>query len=261
MKITVDAAEVKRLLAKMPKEARRAAEQALDRTALDIKVAVVEEMRKVFDRPTRYTLNSLYVTKTRNHNMVASVWFKEPPRMKDHYLVPQVEGTERKLKGFERAIFGKKYIPGRGVKLNQYGNVTGGQIRQILSVLGMAERTLGYSANITSRSAKRNKKPRDYVVLPSGSPRGKLPPGIYQRVIRGKKLGRKAQSSVTRPGTYEQGKRKSAIRATGLLPILIFGRQKAKVRPRLKFYDIAERTYNKRFHNHFSFFFNSLVSR
>ena len=78
-----------------------------------------------------------------------------------HYLVPQVDGGQRKLKGFERAIGEGELVPALGAKLNQYGNVSPGQIRQILSVLGKAEASAGYSANITSRSRRRNRHPAD----------------------------------------------------------------------------------------------------
>lgn len=262
IKITIDDAAIRRLMTTMPKQASRAAERALDRTAFEIRDNVRAEIRRVFDNPVPYTINSLQVTKTYRHNMKASVWFKDPERMGDHYLVPQVRGTVRKTKGFERAFDDTKMVPGRGARRDRYGNVSVGQIRQVLSVLGRGERVLGFQSNITARSAKRNTKPRDYVYLPRGS--GKLPPGVYERVVT---TGRAATAKAKRTsglgfGTYQKGKQKGAyIRARGLQGILIKGRQHARTKPRLDFYGVAERTYLKTFRLFFAQEFRKEMAR
>lgn len=257
IKITIDDRAVKAALAAYPKIAARSIETAIDKIAMAIKDAEVAEMKRVFDRPTPFTLNSLKVTRTKGHNMMATVWFKEPDRMEDHYLVPQVEGTERKLKGFELAIWRTKFVPGKGVKLNQHGNVSRGLLVQIKSVLGRAELTLGYQANLTAKSAKRNIKQRDYVYLPRGSRGGALPPGVYQRVsdkFKGLNSA-KFRRSQAKFGTYQKGKTvgrfSSIIRARGLRPILIVGKQHAKVTPLLKFYEVARRVNSESFAKHF----------
>lgn len=258
LNLTIKDHGVKRLLDLAPKAAHRAAEIALDKVAKEIKEREVEEMRSVFDRPTPYTLNSLKVTPTRNHQLKATVWFKEPDRMSEHYLVPQVEGGKRKLKGFERALGKEEYVPGKGAKINQYGNVSPGQLRQVLSVLGKAERYAGYSANITARSKKRNRRSRDYVVLPKGS--GKLPPGIYQRVATGKGFGHKTKRTLPF-GEWQQSRRHGkaiAVKARGLRPIMVKGKG-APVAPRLKFYDRAAEVFNNRFSPTFYTAFNQLL--
>jgi hypothetical protein len=259
LNLTIKDNGVKRLLESVPKTAHRAAEIALDKVAKEIKEREVEEMKDVFDKPVPYTLNSLKVTPTRNHQLKATVWFKEPDRMGQHYLVPQVEGGKRKLKGFERALGNDEYVPGKGAKVNQYGNVSPGQLRQILSVLGKAERYAGYSANITERSKKRNRRTRDYVVLPKGS--GKLPPGIYQRVATGKGFGHKTKRTLPF-GEWQKSKKSKtiAVRARGLRPIMVKGKRDP-VTPRLKFYDRAAEVFNNRFSPIFYSTFNQLLRR
>lgn len=265
--ITIDDRKVKKLLRDMPKTAQRAAEHALDQTAYFIYREETEEIVRVFDKPTPYTRRSLKYTKTKNHNMLTSVWFKEPDRMTDHYLVPQVEGTERKYKGFERAMNKNKFIPSRHLKLDAYGNVSVGLFRQILGVLGRAERTAGYQANLTAKSHKRNIKQRDFVYLPSGSRKGALPPGIYQRVSqKGKGYNSAAfRRSQGNFGTYQRGKTmgkiSQIIRARGLRPIMLIGRQHARTKPRLKFYAIAVKVYGAKFNHIFHARFNDLVSK
>lgn len=266
--------EVQQMLDAIPKQASRAAEIALDKTAKVIRDDIKAEMKSVFDRPVPYTINSLQVTPTHNHNMQASVWFKDPPRMGQHYLVPQVEGGKRKLKGFERGVDLGKMVPGKGAKMDRYGNVSTGQIKQIMSVLSKAETSAGYSANITDRSRKRNTKERDYVVIHRRN--GRLLPGVYQRYQTGAGFGHKTKKTFTdRSRSYQKGNRKQAvrdprtgrivkwfgqdsvfwegsriqsvIRARGLKPILIQGRQGDAVKPLLDFYGVAHATFNRAF--------------
>jgi hypothetical protein len=242
--------EVEAMLAAFPKQAGRVVETAIDHTAREIWVGVKEEMRKVFVAPTAWTMRSPAYEKTRNHNMMARVFYTEPERMADHYLTPQVEGGPRKFKGFERALGDTMMVPGKGVKLDRYGNVSAGLIRQVLSVLGKAEMTAGYTANKTARSAKKNKKERDYVFLPQRH--GRLYPGVYQRYQTGAGFGAKTKRTFAdQSRTYQKGRRRgrfaSVIRARGLRPILIAGRQRATVKPLLDFYGVAHRIYNQRF--------------
>lgn len=253
--VKIDDKQVRRLIASLDKQAIRAAEQAIDKTADFIKLALIKEMRRVFDNPVPYTINSLKVTKTRNHNMRASVWFKEPDRMDDHYLVPQVEGTLRKTKGFERALYNTRFIPSDSLNLDRYGNIGRGLITQILSALGRAQLTPGYQANRTKKSAARNKKDRDFVFLTAGSRRGKLPPGIYRRVIttsvltkqQSRFLNKDIKAGSRKAGTYQQGRGQGLVsRARGLQPVLIVGSRKP-TQPLLKFYDIARKVYGREF--------------
>jgi len=243
IKVSINSREVRKMLATYPKQAKRALEISLDKTAYEIRDAVKSEMKRVFDRPTPYTLNSLKVTRTKNHNMKAYVWFKDPERMSQHYLVPQVEGGTRKYKGFERALGDQMFVPGKGAKMTPFGNIQPGQIRQILSVLKLAERAGGYQANITAKSAKRNSKQRDFVYLMNGS--GKLPPGIYERVATTKRVALRGKNRKF--GEYQRGVKSKAVRARGLKPVMLHGRNKAPVRPRLPFYETAQIVYGRVF--------------
>jgi hypothetical protein len=273
--VKIDDKQVRRLIASLDKHAIRAAEQALDKTAVAIAKEIQSTMKRVFDSPVPYTINSLKVTKTKNHNMVASVWFKDPERMSQHYLVPQVEGGQRKEKGFERATGSKKFIttptkfiPSEHLTLDKYGNVKPQLIRQILSVLGAAEISSGHQANLTKKSAVRNQKDRDFVWLPRGAGGGKLPPGVYRRVIRGNQISAKQKRFLNRQikagrlkaGTYQQTQGGSSIaRAKGLMPVLIVGKQRAPIKPLLPFYDIAAQVYQREFRRTFDAIFSTLV--
>jgi len=257
IRVTINDSAVRKLIAALPKTAGRAAEIALDKTAQAIRNEIRDEMRRVFDRPVPYTINSLQITPTRGHNMESSVWFKDPERMQQHYLAPQVEGGSRRLKGLERAIAAKsgvkmELVPGAGAKIDQYGNVARGQIMQIMSVLKVSEQWAGHQSDITARSARRGKE-RDYIFIPRK--RGRLLPGIYQRVARGGSAVRGRYSSTDgrtrgRAGgahAWQIGRKKLVVRARGLKPILLRGRTGHKVMPLLDFFGIAERVYSERF--------------
>jgi hypothetical protein len=258
--VAIDDATVKEMIRLLPKEAGRAAELAIDNTARQVRDEIKATIPRVFASPVPWTRNSLQLTPTKNHNMIAIVWFKEPERkgraMTQHYLVPQVEGGVGQLKGFERALGGVRFVPGVGARLDAYGNVSVGQIKQILSVLGKAEFAAGSSQNATARSRKRNRKQRDYVYLPNGS--GKLPPGVYERVqTAGAVAGRYStladRKRHTRPGfgAWQQGAGGSAVRARGLRPVLVRGKQNKNVTPRLPFYEISRKVYDNNFLSNF----------
>jgi len=72
--ITADAVNL-RSLDKQEGNARFAAAIALTRTAKLARGAVVDEMKTVFDRPTRYTLNSTYVLRAMIVDLRAEVGF------------------------------------------------------------------------------------------------------------------------------------------------------------------------------------------
>lgn len=243
--------DVQTALKLYPGLAQKACAIALSMTAKhDIKPRIQKEMIKVFDNPTPFTLKSLKIKYAQVKDLTAVVEFKEPGRMGQHYLVPQVEGGVRKLKGFERALGNKKYTPGSGARINKYGNISFGQIRQILSVLGKAEHVLGYSANITDRSRKKNPKERDYVLITRRH--GRLFPGVYKRVKTARGFGAKARRTFAdRSKAYQRGNRKKAIRARGLKAILIQARAGQPVKPRLDFYGIAKKTFYENFERRF----------
>lgn len=257
--IKVDGVDaVRTMLAAAPKQASRAVETALDFTAKHIQSNVQREMLSEFKSPVDYTIKSVKTTLTKGHNMTASVWIATPSRMEQSYLVPQVDGGARKLKGFERGFDDEEFVPGSGAKLNASGNIP--------------------VATIKKARAEVLKKRSDFVRI--SEKRGKLWPGVYQRVQTGVGFGAKTKAKFAdRSKAYQQGNRKQAvrdprtgrfrkwfgqdsafwegsqiksvIRARGLKPILIVGRTGHAVKPLLDFYGIANKTFNREFEPRF----------
>jgi hypothetical protein len=152
-------------------------------------------MVDVFDRPTPYTLNSLYVQPATKQTQTAKVWLKEEGGKRGTpaaaYLSPDIQGGERTLKPFELALrtagvlpSNMFAVPGSGATIDAYGNMSRGQIVAILSYF-RAFPEAGYTANITDKkraSLKRGSKKRlgfEYFVGRPGD--GKLPLGVWQR--------------------------------------------------------------------------------
>jgi hypothetical protein len=232
-----------------------ATSKALNDTAKLVRERTVATMRTVFDRPTPFTLNAFQIHPATKSNLTAKVEFKHE---RLGYMRTQVEGGTRTLKRSESALKqrgimrgGQYWVPGKGARLNQYGNISGGQIVQLLSVLQAGEMSSGYSANMTAKSAKTNRKPRDYFAVTKK--RGGLLPGIYERQQTGAGFGAKTKKSLPF-GTYQKGRTKgkisSVVRARGAKPILIFV-DKAGYQKRLPFYDLSQKVVDQNFRSIF----------
>lgn len=213
---------------------------ALTKTAQDIQAAEVAEMQSVFDRPTRFTLNSLYVKPATKEDLSAAVFpkagFGSIPAWR--FLGPQIQGGPRQKKAHERALeragilqANEYAVPGAGVKLDAHGNIPGPTIVRILSQVGAAERGVGYLANMTGRSRKRavRRAGGQFFVMRE---RG-VPPGIYQRVSQGSPM--KGGVGPTR---------------NRVLPILLFV-SAPNYQQRFRFYDIANEKFAENFDRHF----------
>jgi len=119
---------------------------ALNRTAQDVKAAEVKAMKADFDRPTRFTLNSLFIKPAKKSRLEAVVWVKDyasKAAAPTAWLLPEVMGGNRKAKRSESLLSakgilpsGKALVPGKGAKLDGHGNVSRGFMQKILSGLG-----------------------------------------------------------------------------------------------------------------------------
>lgn len=175
------------------KQVNFATRVALTRTAQKAQAAEVKEMRDVFRNPTPYTLSSVYVKPATASRLEATVMLKDEatkavPAAK--FLRAQIDGGQRVQKRFERALqavgampTGYRAVPGAGAKLDAHGNMSSGQIVQILAFF-RAFPEMGYRANMTdkgrARLARGSKRQQGFSYF-VGRPGDRLPLGIYQR--------------------------------------------------------------------------------
>jgi hypothetical protein len=168
---------------------------ALTRTARDIEGDWLGEIFASLDRPTSATARSVGVKPATAQDLVAEVFIKDRPVRADapapvDWLAPQEEGGQRGIKKFERALIaqgsmpaGHKVVPGAYAQLDGFGNISRGQIVQVISQLGTAfspgyQRVIGSTLGKRLASAKR--RGREYVAI-NKKQRGNLPLGVYQR--------------------------------------------------------------------------------
>lgn len=192
-------AEVTRL-ARMTGQLEFAAALALTRTAQAVKAGLESEIDRVFDRPTRWTRGALFLQSAKKNRLEAKVWIKDGWGWKttapERWLRPQIYGGQREMKRFERALVargimpaGMYAIPASGAQLDAHGNMSRGQIVQIMSYFG-AFGEQGYRANMTdkrkanlakARGGKNARAGMAYFALQK--PHGGLKPGVYQRLF------------------------------------------------------------------------------
>lgn len=135
---------------------------ALNHTANQARIALRAEISSVFDRPTPFTLNAVRVLHARPKTLDAAVFVKDEKDgaskgfAPEDWFRPQVEGGPRTAKRSEDMLrnagilpSGMFVVPGKGARLDRYGNLSRGHMNQILSGLMAAEDRSGASANAT----------------------------------------------------------------------------------------------------------------
>lgn len=185
--------DVQDLLREIGNQAPYVMARTISRTAVKVKAAEVDEMRRVFDRPTPYTLSGVYVKTASKSDLTARVWLKDKSQAGKgtaavDFLWPQVHGGDRQLKRFELALQYAGYlprgwycVPGGAAKKDRYGNMEKSQIVQILSYFqAMHDERAWMTEKRKMKLAKGTKTTRGYAYF--FMPPGKhLHPGIYQR--------------------------------------------------------------------------------
>lgn len=203
-----------------------AASTALTRTAQRAaKEALPAEMRRVFDRPTPYALNSLFVQPSTTQTLSARVMVKNMAGtgvVPENFLQPEVEGGARREKGLEKALrymgilrSGERVVPSREMALDAFGNVPGPRVRSILNQL----KTQNFKGGGMFAGEVGRKKTR----------------GIWLR--NGKGASRK------------------------ITPLFIFTATQPKYRPRLNFTGVVEKTAQKYFAEEFSIAMEKIMKK
>lgn len=164
---TPDLTRALRRIENVQKQARFAQARALNSTAFDLRARIQERMRAVFDRPTPYIVDSIWVGKKADpESLEAWVYPRErggkgvdPARV----LLAQVTGGRRRAKRFEVALqrigvlpAGMGTVPAKWVVASHgdgFGNVKGSFIVRLLSYL-QAFGEQGYRANMSEKKRK-----------------------------------------------------------------------------------------------------------
>lgn len=202
LSITVDTTDLKALQRHFTtlssKNIRYSVANAMTASAKSAQAALRAQMdSKIKGGAVPFTRNSTYVRFARPTDLTAEVGFKQyatKGTAAGRYLQYASRGGQRVAKSSERQLRSAGLIgPNqfivptdvRPLKLNKYGNLTGGTYTQVLSRLkALGEQ--GYSANTSnSKRSQGKRRQRDYFI---GRPGG-LPLGIYARLGKRPKNG------------------------------------------------------------------------
>ena len=236
-------AEVSRSLGGQQKQMPFALSLAINRTLPDVRGAEQDAMRSTFDRPTRFTLNSLFIKPSTKVTLTGSVWVKDTERP-DHYLLPQINGGNRPLKRFEQLLVqrglmraSERAVPGEGAQLDGYGNMGRGQIVKILSQL-QAFNLAGSTANASGSKRSKAKRVRAAYFVSTG-------PGTHPYGRHSWSKGRMAQTLAR--GVWVR--KPDAVMGSKVSPVLLFV-SRATYRARWQFVDVANTAVQRNFPRH-----------
>lgn len=254
--LNVDASKAMRLLDKLSgPEVRRAQAAALNDAAYAARLNIVnEQMPRVFDRPTPYIKRSVRVIQASEVTLRSVLLASEEGNTNrpQHVLGPQVGGGQRALKAsevaFRRAgiLPSDRYLaPGEAAPLDQYGNVPGRVMQQIISYF-RAFSEVGYSANMTAR---RKAKLQDKRRSEAGMMRTH---GVRYFVSQGRRRGNRASHLAA--GVWAA----SGTHDAHVRPVLLFV-DRPIYRPRLDFHGAPVRVARERFNSRFRFRMRQIV--
>lgn len=210
-----------------------AAAKTLTRTGQQVKAAEGEEIARSFSNPTPYTKGSVYLQTATKTRLQARVWLKDQGS-KPSFLMPQIEGGARPMKRFETRLkmtgfmsADQRAVPGTAAKLDAYGNMSRGQINQILSQLKTAV-VQGDFSNATNSKRSRAKRANVQYFVSKG-------PGSSRSGFAGKVRGQYGQHLPA--GVWER-----RVHAWGqsVRPVLLFVNG-TKYSRRLDFFGVAQR--------------------
>lgn len=178
------------ILNRMEKQSRFGIARAITKTAKDVERELKREMATQTDRPTPYFLKSTFVQPATKQLLMARVGLKDRIFAKNgiasaNRFGHHFKGGPRVPKALElylrRAglIGGNEFIvPGAWVRLDAFGNMSRGQVQQIISQLRIGIDPLAYASN--SRRSKRNVQRAGRIFWARGNARdGHLKRGAY----------------------------------------------------------------------------------
>jgi hypothetical protein len=161
---------------------------ALTKAVKQAQAGMYSHMSSVFDAPTPFTMRSLFVKPATKYNLVASVQLKDKFPSKasitpDELYGHQVTGGPRRHSRLEGALraagmisSGEFMVPGGGARLDAYGNMSRGQVAQVMSQL-----RLGLDPSSWKSKSRRSLAHQKKAGLMFWSRGGHLKRGIWMR--------------------------------------------------------------------------------
>lgn len=170
------------------KHARFALALALTRTAQHAQTSLRQQMSERFDRPTPYAVRSAFVRPATKAKLEASVGIADrtlskAPLSPVESIGHEFTGGQRALKRIERYLaraglirMGEFVAPGAGARLDSYGNMSRGQVQQIIAQL-----KIGIDAYSHSSKSERSRRSTQRAGELFWSRGGRLRRGVWMR--------------------------------------------------------------------------------
>lgn len=170
--------------------------QTLNDAGFAVRDAWRDEMPKVFQNPTAWTLNAVLIRKATKQDPAVEVFLRNeigdaiPPA---YYLQFQVRGGARRPKRFEKLLRAagllgadEYAVPARGLQLDPFGNIPSGTLSAVLSdVQALNDEADRSTVESRRRRSRRKDISKRAVYFANKAQRGKLPRGIYRRTRTG----------------------------------------------------------------------------
>lgn len=189
IKVSIDAKAVRAQLTKLQQQQMPfAMALTVTRLARRVQGELVRTMSTTFDRPTTFTLGSTFATMATKQSPTAEVGMSPEPLSKSRLgpadvLGHQFSGGARRHKALEGWLAKAGYLspgeyvaPGKRAELDANGNMSRGQVQQIMSQLRAGPDTAQFKS--TSARSKRNVKRAGVLFWSRG---GRLRRGVWMR--------------------------------------------------------------------------------
>lgn len=125
IRIESNAPELRRLMRQHAGQIPFATSRAINATAKDVKRNTEKRMRRVFDRPTPFTMRGVFTQFSTKRRLIARVGIKD---RQAEYLGIQETGGTRSPKAGRKAL-----VVASEARRNQYGNLSRNQVRRLLA--------------------------------------------------------------------------------------------------------------------------------
>jgi hypothetical protein len=198
---TVDMRNLERRLSVLrTKEIPSAIRNTLNDMAFDLRGRMVQEIKKIFDRPTPIVQRLPMVKKGDNKTFKTELYLTDfaggntNRRSASYALIPHMtwqpnirgrKGLELRLQRQGRIGANEWMMPAVGAKLDSYGNVSGSEISRMLADIGAYNQYAGDAANTKLATLAKRKAAGRYIWLGAGHAlqHGRTR-GIYKKIGR-----------------------------------------------------------------------------
>jgi hypothetical protein len=210
VRIEVDAKAALAAVQKFARDVAIANAVALTKVAKRGEQEVKEEMRRVLDRPTPFALRAVKSSAATKEALESTVYLEGQDRLGGNVdyspaalIGPQFLGGRRVVKRLERYFIsagllaaGEYLVPGAAARLDKYGNLSRGQINQIIAQLRVGLDPASFRSG--SARSRRNVRRAGRIFWSRGT--RALPRGAY--VDQGAPIGVRPLLAVVRTPSY-----------------------------------------------------------